>query len=369
MKQGPPSSMDIPSVLIVDDVIANLELLSGVLRERGINPRPVPNGRLALRSARVNPPDLILLDIDMPEMNGYEVCGHLKADTALKDIPVIFITAFSEVSDKVKAFSMGAVDYVTKPFQLDEVHARVETHLRLRKLQNRLEWQNLHLAGLVREQVAEISIAQLATIVALAKLTEYRDDDTGYHIERTQAFCRILAARLRTDHRHAGGIDEAFVENIAVAAPLHDIGKVGISDNILLKPGKLTPEEFEIMKTHTLIGANTLQAAQSKYEGNGFLNMGILIARSHHEKWDGTGYPYGLAGEAIPLPARVMALADVYDALRSRRRYKPPYSHRKSVEIILEGAGRHFDPEVVNAFRAAEGEFAAIRLEIEDGGQ
>ena len=257
---------------------------------------------------------------------------------------------------------------MTKPFQFEEVHARVETHLRLRWLQFELKRHNLHLEELVNEKVAEISDSQLATIIALAKLAESRDDDTGEHIERTQTFCRVLAAQMRDNPRYTEQIDDTFVETIHHTSPLHDIGKVGITDGILLKPAPLTPAEFEIMKTHTLIGAKTLETAHGKYPGNVFLNMGIVIARSHHEKWDGSGYPDGLAGENIPLSARIMAVADVYDALRSKRPYKIGFSHEKSCGIIVEGSGHHFDPGVIAAFQAVAPEFAEI-LERMGGGQ
>jgi putative two-component system response regulator len=270
------------------------------------------------------------------------------------------------VANKVRAFSGGGVDYVPKPFQAEEVLARVRTHLTLRRMRWELERYNLHLEELVREKVKEISDSQLATILALSRLAESRDDDTGRHIERTRTFCRLLAEGLRDHLRYAERIDEAYLENIFYAAPLHDIGKVGIHDSILLKPGRLTPEEFEIMKTHTVIGARTLQAARDQYPGNAFLNMGIAIARSHHERWDGTGYPDGLAGEDIPLAGRIMALADVYDALRSKRPYKPAFSHEKSRDIILGEAGKQFDPFLVEMFKDLEVEFAEIREKMGD---
>jgi putative two-component system response regulator len=321
---------------------------------------------MALKAARENAPDLILLDIMMPEMDGFEVCGRLKADAALKEIPVIFISALDDVTNKVSAFSGGGVDYVPKPFQAEEVLARVRTHLTLRRMQRELERHNLHLEELVREKVKEISDSQLATILALSRLAESRDDDTGRHIERTRTFCRLLAERLCDHPRYAASINEAYLENIFHAAPLHDIGKVGIPDRILLKPGRLTPEEFEIMKAHTVIGARTLQAARSRYPGNAFLNMGIAIAHSHHERWDGSGYPDGLAGEDIPLAGRIMALADVYDALRSKRPYKPAFSHEKSRDIILAEAGKQFDPVLVETFKGLEVKFAEIREKMGD---
>jgi len=321
---------------------------------------------MALKAALIQPPDLILLDVMMPEMNGFEVCERLKADSALKEIPVLFISALAETADKVNAFAAGGVDYLTKPFQFEEVFARVETHLRLRSMRLELERHNLHLEELVDEKVREISDAQLAILIAVTKLAEYRDDETGHHIERTRMFCSILAGRLRRQPPWDEIVTGDYVENIFRAAPLHDIGKVGIPDCILLKPGKLTPEEFEIMKTHSIIGASTLQTVQSRCPNSILVSMGIAIARSHHEKWDGSGYPDGLAGDNIPPSARIMALADVYDALRSKRPYKPPFTHEKSLEIIQGGAGRHFDPAVVDAFSAAEFEFAEVRRRMDD---
>jgi putative two-component system response regulator len=355
------------TIMVVDDTPANLELLQDMLDNKGYRVLAFPNGKMALSAAAKNPPDLILLDINMPEMDGFEVCEHLKADAVLKEIPVLFISALTETEDKVKAFSVGGVDYVTKPFQFEEVQARVKTHLHLRSLQMELEKYNLHLEALVKDKIAEISDSQLATIVALAKLAESKDENTGNHVERTRTYCRLLADKLRINPRYWGNRHEEFVENIFQASALHDIGKVGIPDTILLKPDKLTPAEFEIMKTHTTIGANTLRIARGKYSKNAFLNMGIAIARSHHEKWDGSGYPDGLAGEDIPLSARIMALADVYDALRSKRPYKEAFSHDKSCKIIIEDVGMHFDPSVVDAFKSLKSEFAEVHSSMKHG--
>ncbi|OGR28161.1 MAG: two-component system response regulator [Desulfobacterales bacterium RIFOXYA12_FULL_46_15] len=359
----------ISTIMVVDDTPANLKILQDMLQDSGYRVLAFPSGRMALAAAVKNPPDLILLDIIMPEMNGFEVCETLKADSILKEIPILFISALTEAADKVRAFSSGGVDYVTKPFHFEEVRARVKTHLKLRRLQIELEKHNLHLERLVEEKIREISDSQMATILAVSKLAESRDDDTGHHIERTRIFCKTLTEKLRLNPRYADSINDAYVENIYHAAPLHDIGKVGIFDNILLKPGKLIPEEFEIIKTHTLIGARALQTAHSKYPKNAFLNMGIAIAHAHHEKWDGSGYPDGLAGEDIPLSSRIMAVADVYDALRSKRPYKDAFSHEKSCGIILEGAEKHFDPAVINAFKDAAPEFAEIRRRMDDGAE
>ncbi len=339
------------NILIVDDTPANLRALTLMLEEQGYQPRPVSSGKLALQAAQSDPPDLILLDIMMPEMDGFELCRLLKQNQRLRNIPIIFLSALNETADKVKAFAAGGVDYITKPFQSAEVRARVATHLQLRQLQIELERHNHHLQDLVREQIKEIFEAHMATIFSMAKLAESRDDDTGKHLERVQASCMLLATRLSESAYHNQQADAAFIENIYYASPLHDLGKIAIPDHILLKSGKLTPEEFEQMKTHTILGAQTLEAVQSRYAKNLFLSMGIEIARSHHEKWDGSGYPQGLAGSEIPLSARIVGIADVYDALTSKRCYKPAISHEKSCEIILGLSGSHFDPEMVEVFR------------------
>ncbi|MGM0451563.1 MAG: HD domain-containing phosphohydrolase [Thermodesulfobacteriota bacterium] len=349
------------TIMVVDDTPANLRMLDEMLRDLGYRVVAFPKGELAVKAAHRNPPDLILLDIRMPDMDGYAVCRHIKADDRLHDIPVIFISALRETMDMVKAFQVGGVDYVTKPFRFEEVHARVETHLKIRRMQKELERHNLNLQELVEEQVREISDAQMAMIFALAKLAESRDDDTGKHIERVQSYCRLLAEALIENTHYKPGLDHRFVKNIFYASPLHDIGKVGISDNILLKPGKLTTEEYEIMKTHTLIGARTLEAVREKYPQNDFINMGIEIARWHNEKWDGSGYPDGLSGEKIPLSARIMTVADVYDALRSKRCYKPAYSHEKATEILKNDAGSHFDPLLVEIYMSLEDRFEQIQ--------
>jgi putative two-component system response regulator len=355
-------------ILIVDDTVANLELLSELLRVRGYDPRPVLSGEAAFAAALADPPDLIMLDVDMPEQDGYEVCARFKQHDTLRTIPVIFVSAFFiQASDKVKAFSLGAVDYITKPFQAEEVFARVETHLRLRRLQQTAESYSRGLEGLVREKVEELVDAQMATIFALARLAEHRDDDTGRHLERVGAACRLLGGRLRRSGPTSDALNGEYVENLYHAAPLHDIGKVGIPDAILLKPGKLTVEEFEDMKRHTVLGADTLKEVQTQYPGNAFLKMGIQIAESHHERWDGRGYPVGLSGRDIPLPARILAVADVYDAVRSVRSYKPARTHADAHAVIVEGRGTQFDPWVVDVYAACEPEFEALWASLSTG--
>jgi putative two-component system response regulator len=344
-------------ILLVDDTPANLSLLANLLKNKGFNIRAVPNGKLALKIVDIEPPDLILLDINMPEMSGYDVCKKLKADRRFSDIPIIFISALSETIDKVEAFANGGVDYITKPFQFDEVEARVRTHIKLRRYQESLE-------ELVKQQVKEISDSQISTIFALSKLAESRDKDTGKHLERVQIFCRLLAEKISHEIPYKSMIGSDFIHDISNASPLHDIGKVAISDDILLKPNKLTPVEYEEMKTHTQIGAETLDNVKELYPGNSFINMGILIARSHHEHWDGSGYPDHLSGESIPLPARIMAIVDVYDAIRSKRCYKEPMSREQSLELITQESGQQFDPFLVKVFLEEEKEINTIGLDM-----
>jgi putative two-component system response regulator len=230
----------------------------------------------------------------------------------------------------------------------------------MKEVEDELERYGKHLEEMVADKVREISESQMATIFALVKLAESRDDETGAHIERTASFCRLLAEKARTLLQYRSVITDEYVATIYRASPLHDIGKVGISDLILLKPGKLTPEEFTIMKTHVEIGYQTLKNIDKRFQNNAFIQMGLDITRYHHEKWDGSGYLFGLKGEAIPLSARMMALADVYDALRSKRVYKPAFPHEKAMEIILEGRGKHFDPALVDLFAASHKEFEEL---------
>lgn len=356
----------IPTVMVVDDTPANLQLIEDLLTQNRFRALLFPRGSLALQAASLNPPDIILLDIMMPEMDGFEVCRQLKTDEKLRDIPVIFISALNDINDKVKAFSIGAVDYIPKPFQRDEVLARIRTHIKLRQLQVQLQKHNNQLEELVKEKMKEISELQLSTLVALSKLCEYRDDKTGGHIERVKTFCKILAEKLKDNPLYKERISDSFIENLYYSAPLHDIGKVGIPDAILLKPARLIPEEFEHIKKHTIIGANTLETVKAKYPANPFINMGIAITRFHHEKWDGSGYPNGLSGEDIPLSARIMAIADVYDALRSKRPYKEPFSHEKSYQIIVDSSGKHFDPILVQTFISIEHKFAELYEKLKD---
>ncbi len=354
------------TIMVVDDTPENLVLISRILLPEGYKVMTLPDGQMAIDAVKTASPDLILLDVMMPGLDGFAVCSTLKADPRTASIPIIFISALSEPLDKVKAFETGAVDYITKPFNLMEVKARVGVHLELRFTQKALEDYSGLLEKKVRDQVEELSAGQVALITAMTKLVEARDDSTGGHIERTQILCRLLAERMGTRPEYREIIDPGFLEDIYNASPLHDIGKVGIKDSILMKTGKLLPEEYEIMKSHTTIGKEYLCRALAKSPKNKYLKMGMEIAGSHHEKWDGSGYPEGLAGEAIPLSARIMALVDVYDALRSARVYKEAYPHGQAVAMIAQGRSRHFDPAVVDAFLEISDAFDRARSGMDE---
>lgn len=338
------------NILVVDDTKENLDMLSIFLASNGYFVRPVPNGKMAIKACEIEPPDLILLDINMPGMNGYEVARHLKNNPVLREIPIIFVSGFHEEKNIVRGFESGSVDYITKPFRVNELLARIETHLKLYRTQRELKYYTDHLEKLVSQQVAMLTKSYKATIFAMAKLAEYRDDETGKHIERVRSYARAISKRIAEKTIYKESVNEAFVYCIFEAAPLHDIGKVAIPDKILLKPGPLSHEEMEIMKRHTVIGASVLMEVKEKCGSNEFLTMSVDIAMSHHERWDGAGYPKKLKGSAIPLPARIVAIADVYDALRSKRPYKEPVTHENAVKIILNERGKQFDPVIVDAF-------------------
>jgi putative two-component system response regulator len=358
----PPSEpTDRSTVLIVDDAPENLTVLGEVLSPY-FKVRAANSGLRALRIAGSEPrPDLILLDIMMPEMDGYTVLEHLRADVATRDIPVIFVTAMDAIADEEKGLKLGAVDYITKPIQPAIVVARVNAHIELKQARDWLRDQNAFLEAEVTRRMEENLLVQDVSIRALAHLAEVRDPETGNHLLRTQNYMRTLAERLSHHPRFEKVISARLVNILAKSAPLHDIGKVGIPDTILHKPGRLTPEEWVIMKTHAKIGSDAIEHAERDAERPiEFLATAKEIAHWHHEKWDGSGYPDGLAGTEIPVSARLMALADVFDALISRRIYKPPMSAEQATQIILEGSGRHFDPDVVDAFMADRDVFLAI---------
>lgn len=357
------------TILVVDDTPDNITLLCGLLGDHYKN-KVATNGQKALQIAFTEPyPDLILLDIMMPGMDGYEVCRLLQANPATSAIPVIFLTAKSLDEDETKGFELGAVDYITKPITPAILMARVQTHLALKQARSFLQKQNDILEDQVKKRTRQLEALQDALIISMASLAETRDNETGHHIRRTQYYIHALAKRLALEPGFAEALTPKDIELIYKTAPLHDIGKVGVPDRILLKPGRLTPEEFEEMKRHTLYGRDALDAA-AKTLGTDetFLNTAREIAYYHHEKWDGTGYPEGIAGENIPVAARLMAIVDVYDALISRRPYKEPMPHEQAYAIIRNGRGTHFDPAVVDAFEAIEDTVADIAAKYTDMG-
>ena len=349
------------TVLVVDDTPDNLILMNGLLKSH-YKVKVANSGERALQIAQgETPPDLILLDIMMPELDGYEVCRRLKADPHTARIPVIFLTALSDSEDEAHGFAIGAEDYITKPISAPTVLARVKTHLKLKASADFLRDKNDYLEHEVRRRTRDVEAIQDVTIMALASLAETRDAETGNHLRRTQRYVKLLAEKLRDHPRFADDLDEHTIQLLYKSAPLHDIGKVGIPDRILLKPGRFEPEEFEIMKLHTTFGRDAIEHAEAELGMEvPFLAYAKEIAYSHQEKWDGTGYPEGLAGDAIPMSARLMALADVYDALISRRVYKAPIQHETAVDIIKDGRGRHFDPDIVDAFLEIEHDFRRV---------
>ncbi len=314
--------------------------------------RAANSGRRALQIANtLPPPDIILLDVMMPDMDGYGVLAELRANPLTRDIPVIFVTAMDGTEDEERGLDGGAVDYITKPIRPAIVLARVRTQLELKKARDILSDQNAYLEREVASRMAENQLIQEVSIHALAHLAETRDPETGNHLRRTQEYVRTLARSLQDHPRFSAYLDDRTINALAQSAPLHDIGKVGIPDHILLKPGKLTPEEWEIMKTHAEIGAQAIaQAEADSARPVEFLRIAQEIARCHHEKWDGSGYPNALAGDEIPISARLMALADVFDALICARVYKPAMPMQEAYDIIVGGSGAHFDPDVVSTF-------------------
>ena len=357
----------IATVLVVDDTPENLTLMGALLRDHFMV-KVANNGEKALKIAMSDtPPDLVLLDIMMPGTDGYEVCRRLKATAATRDIPVIFLTARSDPDDERMGLALGAVDYITKPISPPILLARVNTHLALKATADFLRDKSAYLEREVALRTLEVQAIQDVTIMAMTSLAETRDNETGNHIRRTQLYVKALAERLRNHPRFEAVLNERMIELLYKSAPLHDIGKIGIPDSILLKPGKLTVEEFEVMKTHTTLGRKAIEDAERRLGMRvAFLSVSKEIAYSHQEKWDGSGYPQGLAGDEIPVSARLMAVADVYDALINKRVYKAAFSHDQTCSTIVKGKGTHFDPDMVDAFVDIAEDFRSIALKYPD---
>jgi len=338
-------------ILIVDDEVKNRTLLATYLDAEGYEHQEAVNGMQAIKMTKDCQPDLILMDIMMPLMNGFEATRKLKEAPETKHIPIIMLTALEDRESKIRGLETGAEEYLTKPVDRMDLKVRVRNLLRLKEFNDFLANHNRILEQQVDERTQALKDSFVETIYTLMRAAEYRDDETGIHVKRVSFYAKKMAEKL--------GMDKTFCETIFYASPMHDVGKLGIPDRILLKSGKFTSEEWEIMKTHTTIGAGILAETSSPY-----LRMGREIALGHHERWDGGGYPGGLRGDSIPLPARIMQICDVYDALRSKRPYKPAFDHAKTMKIITRGDGRtgpsHFDPGVLAAFQSSAGDLEEI---------
>ncbi|MGF6092295.1 HD-GYP domain-containing protein [Pseudomonas sp. 18173] len=365
-----PDVYPVATVLVVDDTPDNLMLMTDLLKDR-YRVKAANSGEKALRVLQGDPlPDLILLDIMMPGLSGHQVAQQLQGAPRTRDIPIIFLTALASIEDEIQGLELGAVDYITKPISPPLVLARVETQLKIKAAADFLRDRNDFLEQEVQRRTQEVMAIQDVTIQAMASLAETRDNETGNHIRRTQNYVRLLAELLRDHPRFRHFLNDETIRQLFKSAPLHDIGKIGIPDHILLKPGRLTPEEFEVIKTHTTLGRDAIQHAEDQLGVSvGFLRIAKEIAYSHQEKWDGSGYPEGLAADDIPVSARLMAVADVYDALISRRVYKAGMSHEQAVEIIRQGRSSHFDPDICDAFLSSAEQFRTIAERFADSDQ
>lgn len=359
------------TVLIVDDIIVNRTLLSCLIESFGFNVVLAENGKVALDLIQVNPPDIILLDIIMPVMNGFEVLEHIKQDSALKDIPILVISAMDDMDNIIKGIELGADDYLVKPFDSLILKVRVTTCLQ-KKYQHDIEkycheqikFERDELNAGLQRQLKEIAQSEASLLLGMCKIAELYDVRINEHLNRIREYCKTLALQLRSYSKYDDIIDDEFVDVLYKASSLHDIGNIVVPREILLKPGSLTAIEFEIIKSHTQQGEQVLIDLSKEHPSNDLLSMGAQIAGCHHEKWDGTGYPRHLKGSEIPLSARILALCDVYDALTSKRPYKEAFSHEESKNIIFEASGTHFDPDIVKAFIDCETLFLEIKEKI-----
>lgn len=339
-------------ILLVDDSVLNLKVAAGILRD-SYKVSVVKSGEQALQFLKIQIPDLILLDINMPEMDGFETISHIKKDPQTSEIPVIFLTASHDSANEVKGFELGAVDFITKPFTPESMLLRINTQLELSSYRKELEKK-------IEEKTKHILVLEDSIIRCFCEMIECHDNETGGHVMRTVKYVKILATELAKTDKYRNIITDDYIHLLTRSAPLHDIGKIGIRDNILLKPSRLDNNEYAKIKEHTVIGAKMLETIIEDSEYNDYLNMGKDMALSHHERYDGKGYPQGLSGENIPLCGRIMAVADVYDALVSKRIYRDETSHITACATIAEGRGTQFDPDIVDVFLKVEKQFEEI---------
>lgn len=345
-------------ILIVDDSSVDAEIIKSILFDQELYfARDGIEAMMMLD--QIDDIDLMILDINMPRMNGFEVMEAMQRDSKYAKVVTLILTNHDELENEIKGLSLGAVDYIRKPLNIESLRKRIDIHAKLKQASKILEQSNQILEETVKERTKEITLTRSISIHALIGLLEIRDIESGNHTLRTQYYIKAICEELAKAQKYKSLLTEDYIMEVFETAPLHDIGKVGIPDNILLKPGKLTPDEFEKMKLHTVYGVNALMAETSEFLPS-FIKTAVEIIGGHHEKYNGTGYPLGLVGEKIPLAGRLMALADVYDALINKRVYKSAFLHEEAMQIIRDGKGTHFDPELVDAFLACEEEILAI---------
>ncbi|MCE5188310.1 MAG: response regulator [Eubacteriales bacterium] len=336
-------------ILITDDSRADVALIYNILSAYEL--LVAYDGVEAMEQIKEHPDiDIMILDLNMPRMNGFEVLEALRENPEYGNIATLVLTNSDEIDNEMRGLDLGAVDYIRKPLNIRSLRKRVELHIKLKNARDELEQQNNILEKTVRERTRETILTRDVTIRALVGLLEIRNIESSNHTKRTQLMMRALCGYLRTQERFSAILTEAYSAELFDTTPLHDIGKVGIPDHILLKPGKLTTEEFEIMKKHTTYGMDALRCMGPESDKLSFIRTAAEIAGTHHEKFDGTGYPLGLAGKEIPLSGRLMAIIDVYDALVNQRVYKPAFSHEESMRMIASERGKHFDPDITDAF-------------------
>ncbi|GHS97514.1 two-component system response regulator [Synergistales bacterium] len=359
--------MTTETIILVDDNIATLKAGKAALQER-YPVITVPSAEKLFEALKQTTPQLILLDVDMPDTDGYETIRRLKSSVKTEQIPVIFLTGKSDPASELEGLRLGAVDYIAKPFLPELLNKRVEVHLTIELQRRQIIEQNKKVRGFnvalqekVEEKTKDIQSLQTAILQTMADLVERRDVDTGGHIVRTQRYLRILLSALVAETSYVEFVDMGWdIDLLVRSSQLHDVGKIAVSDLVLKKTGKLTEEEFVEMKKHSLQGKEIIEHMMEISTDKDFLNYAKILAETHHEKWNGSGYPYGLKGKDIPLPGRLLAIVDVYDALVSERPYKKPYTHEEAVKTIVEGKGTHFDPDLIDVFERISGEFASV---------